>query len=316
MRDSEIVVDRALETALRRYVLGALDEPRRLEIEERLIGDPATFDRLGVIEQELTEEYLEGALSGADAQGYERHFLATPDHQRQLAFIRGLRETAVRTAADREAPSSPGLFARVRELLQLEPLLVGVPSCALIVLTGLAAWSWTSHRQLTTELTALRTDYARELQRRAVSSVVIQPAPVQSASPQPAPTSLAPTQSAPVRLLLPGIPTFALMGSLSRGEGALTRISYAVGAQAVRFQLDTPTTSHESYRVVLYDGNADERCAISGLHPTRQDGRQVVTVVLPSDLLPAGDYQLKVFGVNASGPPDSLATYTIRTRVR
>jgi hypothetical protein len=320
MRDIEIAVDRALESALRRYVLGALDEPRRLEIEERLITDLVTCDRLEVIEQELTEEYLEGALSSVDAERYERHFLASAEHQRQLAFVRGLREMAARTAADRPAPSPPGLLTRVRELLQLEPLLVGAAGCALILLTGLAAWSWMSHRALMTELAAVRSDYVRELQRGAP------PPPLAAASPAPtvrqereqagAPAASRLRESVPRGRPLWDIPTFALTGSLLRSEGALTRITYPEGAPALRFHLDTPNARYPSYGAVLYDGNADERYVITGLQPTSHDGRTVVTVVLPTDLLPAGDHQLEVIGVDASGSRESLRKYTVRVRVQ
>jgi hypothetical protein len=319
MSGIEIAVDRALESALRRYALGALDEPRRLEIEERLITDLVTCDRLGVIEQELTEEYLEGALSSADAERYERHFLASAEHQRQLAFVRGLREVAVRTAADRPSPSPPGFLTRVRELMQLEPLLVGVAGCALILLTGLAAWSWMSHRALMTELAAVRSDYVRELQRRAPPqpTAAIPPALVLEEPEQASARSAAEaTESVPRGRPLPGIPTFALTGSLLRGEGALKRITYPAGTPALRFHLDTPNARYASYGAVLYDGNADERCVITGLHPTSHEGRTVVSVVLPADLLPAGDHQLEVIGVDASGSRESLRKYTVRVRVQ
>ena len=48
-----------LEGTLRSYALGRLAEEPRLALEERLVSEPKVLEAQGIVEDELTEEYLE-----------------------------------------------------------------------------------------------------------------------------------------------------------------------------------------------------------------------------------------------------------------
>ena len=312
--------DPGLERTLRQYALGTLDEQTRLDIEERLIADPDTFEMLGVIEHELTEDYIDGALAQAERTGYERHFLATIDHHRELAFIRELRRTAARAAAERADGESPSLVDRLRELFRFEPVLLGSTVAALVVLTGLAGWSLARQQQLTTQLADLRA--ARATEPAPLPSAPAPAAPP-SAGPAPAvppppdrlagrpPDGRAPGVSAPAARL--DVPLFAMSSALLRSEGSFPRITIPAGTLVVGVRLEVPATPYGAYRVVLFDGNADERFAASGLRSSRQGEALVVSISLPADQLSRGDYQLKVFGVTPAGGSEPLASYTFRT---
>jgi hypothetical protein len=312
--------DPGIERTLRQYALGTLDEQARLDLEERLIAEPATFEMLGVIEHELTEDYVDGALAQAERAGYERHFLASVDHQRELEFIRQLRETATRTAAERAGWTSPSLVDRLRELLRLEPLLLGAPLAALAVLMGVAGWSLARQQQLTTQLVELRA--ARAIERAPQAHAQVQAAPP-SAVPAPVvaprpdrragrpPDERAPGDSAPPARL--DVPLFAMSSALLRSEGSFPRITVPAGTLLVGFRLEVPGLPYGAYRVVLYDGNSDERFAVSGLRPSRQAEATAVAIVVPADQVSRGDYQLKVFGVTPDGGFDPIASYTFRT---
>ena len=67
---------------LKQFVLGALDDDHRLEVEQRLVTEPETFEALELVEAELVEAYAEDALSSAERLGFERHYLTTPERCR------------------------------------------------------------------------------------------------------------------------------------------------------------------------------------------------------------------------------------------
>src|SRR5262245_36800006 len=92
-------------STMRRFVLGDLTEQSRLELEERLIPDPAAFDTLGVVEEELADAYVDGELTAAETEGFERHYLVDRDHRRHIALIKLLKS---RAAVARPRPVSPG----------------------------------------------------------------------------------------------------------------------------------------------------------------------------------------------------------------
>jgi hypothetical protein len=83
-----------VERTLRRYVLGDLEEELRGELEELLITDPDAFEALGVIEDELIEEYLDETGSQAERRGFEQHFLHGPQGIRRVRFARTLKDLA------------------------------------------------------------------------------------------------------------------------------------------------------------------------------------------------------------------------------
>jgi anti-sigma factor RsiW len=86
------------ELTLRRYVLGELEEGLRLELEELLLTDADAFEALGVIEDEMIEEYLEGTGTAEDRRAFEQSFLDSRARQQRLDFARALRARASRKA--------------------------------------------------------------------------------------------------------------------------------------------------------------------------------------------------------------------------
>jgi hypothetical protein len=317
------VVDPELERSLRQYALGALTDDERLDVEARLITNPETCDRLGVIEQELAEDYLDGALSADERRRFERCFLASVDHRDQLELVRGLRVAAT-AAASPHATSPASTFRRWMEgwFQPLSPVRVAYAS-SLALLAGALVWSMTSQRQLQTELVGLRAERARQqsaASRASTESIAevsrgLAPSDVRPAATPSSPPSAetVPAGAAPLSLAV-SVPTFVLAApALQRGEGSLTRVAIPASAPVVRFLLHARGEPYASYRVVVYDGNADERVALSGLGGVRSaEGGHTVVVVLPSEQLSRGDYQLKLGGVTPDGQFETLASYTVR----
>ena len=71
---------------LRSYLLGTLEAEPRAELEERILCDPAVYDELLLLEEELIDQYIAGGLSKAERQQFETHFLVTAERQNKLRF--------------------------------------------------------------------------------------------------------------------------------------------------------------------------------------------------------------------------------------
>jgi hypothetical protein len=108
------------------------------------------------------------------------------------------------------------------------------------------------------------------------------------------------------------VPMFVLSTGLLRSEGSVTRIVIPSDAQLIGLRLELPRDDYPRYRAVLYDAEAEEIWVQSKLIARTGDGRGAVTVVLPSELLSRGDYQLKLSGTNRVGSPQSVAAYSFR----
>ena len=71
---------------MRRYLLGTLEAEPRAKLEEGLLCDPAAYDELLLLEEELIDQYVAGGLSKAERQQFETHFLVTSERQNKLRF--------------------------------------------------------------------------------------------------------------------------------------------------------------------------------------------------------------------------------------
>src|SRR5215207_2505261 len=71
---------------VRSYLLGTLKAEARAEIEERILSDPATYEEISLLEEELIDQYVAGGLSKAEQRLFESNFLITDERQKNLRF--------------------------------------------------------------------------------------------------------------------------------------------------------------------------------------------------------------------------------------
>jgi hypothetical protein len=82
--------DRSL---VRQYLLGRLDDKEELEddLSEGILLNDELAEIVDSIEEEIIEEYLDGALDSADKQAVDEYFLRPPERKEKLRFARLLR---------------------------------------------------------------------------------------------------------------------------------------------------------------------------------------------------------------------------------
>jgi hypothetical protein len=306
------------EKTLRRFVLDQLDEGSRLELEGRLVQDPEAFDALGIIEDELTEEYLDGTLKEDERLRYERYCQSSPERRRMPDFFSTLRDRAA-AAADEVAPSTwhPASWFRPAPL---PPAWLAAAAAALVL--SLGANLWLAQRQDRLEaqprpevaepsvaaavtpqpvlvgqdpaIPGLEAQLEEERQRRVAAEVRAQELERAAATP-----SLT-------------IPSFVLAAGVLRSGGTLARVSVEPDVEVVRLLLDLPGDDYSLYSAVLSDQDDEEILSQSRLTATVEPERVVVPVLIPAEALPRGDYQVRLSGLTEDGERERLASYTFR----
>lgn len=334
-----------LERTLRRYLLGDLEEGARAELEERLVVEPDVFEAFGIVEDELTEDYLDGALSEADRRRYERHVLSGPGRRRALGFARVLRRRAAtlaqpveagdrasRPEPTRPAPSGWGWLGSLAGSLRPPQWHPAWAAVAAALLVSLAANVWLVSRPSFPEG---RVEGPKPALGRSASS------PPEATAPPPVPVTTAPTarlaeleaenqrlQAALEqesrqrgRAALQGLPTpaprsavvtVALAAGLLRSRGSLARVTIPADATLVRLELELAADEYASYRASLRDPDGNELWAVSKLRAEVAGGRAVIVLLVPAAMLDRGDYQLKLGGVTPDGDREALASYPFR----
>jgi tetratricopeptide (TPR) repeat protein len=396
-----------LEGTLRRYALGRLAEELRLALEERLVTEPDVLEALGVVEEELTEEYLERSLSEDERRDYEQSFLASPERQRLLGFVDSLKARAsgkkpvplpvrrpsvatwqlgwalaaslllalsvtgnvwqglkaavdakggrpveereagaavsaevtdvvvtsklVLARADFENHDYAAAAASAREAIALDPNNADAKA-----LVAQAEKAEKAQRDLAAAVAEARAAVARgdtssataALGRVVALQQVIRPTPALAASP----TATVAARSAPSERPRPGeeladhtrlavaeprglrtsVPSFLLASGVLRGSGSMTRVSVPAGAIGIRLLLALPGAEYRQYRATLRSAEGDELWTAARLQAEHGSGRSAVVLLLPSELLPRGDYLIELAGMREGGEPEPLASYTFR----
>lgn len=125
-----------IQQQLRRYLLGQLADSARDDVEQDILVNEELFAELLIVEDELTDEYVDGRLSQADRTNFESHFLATPERQQNLRFARALNRYVANHSGRRESTRRP-----VRGVWNSWPL----RAAAAVAVVAIIAGAWWLH---------------------------------------------------------------------------------------------------------------------------------------------------------------------------
>ncbi len=131
------MIQNEFQNRLRRYLLGELANGARDEIEQDLLINEELFEELLVMEEELTDEYIEGKLANEERARFEQHFLATPERQHSLRFARALNRYVTTHASERgdaARPVVPSFLGRQSRSFSM------AAAVAIIAIMAVALW--------------------------------------------------------------------------------------------------------------------------------------------------------------------------------
>ena len=119
MEEAEKVMSEISEeqqNSIRRYLMGSLHDEAELRlIEKNLLLDDDFAERLAIAEDELVEDYLDGALSETERRQFVEFFLISAENKNKLRLLKNLRRYAAARATVQEiepaaAVEKPGWF--------------------------------------------------------------------------------------------------------------------------------------------------------------------------------------------------------------
>lgn len=81
-------MERQVETeeTIKRFLLGELADEEQEQVQYRLLSDSEYFEQFLMVENELTDDFVRGALSECDNQRVTEYFLAVPERRQKLRF--------------------------------------------------------------------------------------------------------------------------------------------------------------------------------------------------------------------------------------
>lgn len=313
---------------LTRFLLGALPEEERLELEESLLADEGLFEETLAMEGELLDSYVRGELSRRDNRRVERHLLQSSEQRSRMAFAAALRKVAeehARARRPRDLRPTGSWWRGIQDLFRFHPApAMAWALAATLILAAGAAWFYLHSMGLERELQALAAQRdvlareAAELERRqAQLEAQLEQEEHRKAELQAELTGVKRTlaqveeeltrqQTTPPRPL-----TLSFVLSMAvRGAGAGQVLTVPSQAEAVEFQLDLEgALNYPHFRAVLRTARGDQIWSRTGLVPQTTEWGRLMTLTLPASLLPPGRYQLTLEGLTSEGQPELVGFY-------
>ncbi len=312
-------IDSNSEHLIRRYLLGAVTEAEREDVESRLMVDDNFFQQIGLLEDELIDEYLDSDLSPKDRRQFEEIFLCAPERQQKLRFARALQTYATNAAragaSEDHAKAAPwwqpilALFNPPRQVL------VGSLATAVVALLAGGPWTYLRISGLEQRIAALQAgrqdDEFRlrslyEDQRVKTDQLAAQLRQEQekwSAAQSGGGTGLRTT-----RFALASTISVLLSPGLTRGAGTTQRLEISEGTTLVRVKLDLPENRYRTYTAVLLS-NGQEIFGRRNLKASETTDQITLNLDLPAPDLQSGDYEIRLFGPDRT---EQFETYILR----
>ncbi len=100
--ERQLSMNNADENRIKQYLLGALSETDREQLENTLLVSDEGLESIELIEEELINDYLSGELNETERQQFETIFLCTANRKSKLEYLRTLRKIAAQTQAEPE----------------------------------------------------------------------------------------------------------------------------------------------------------------------------------------------------------------------
>jgi len=150
------------EDMLKRFLLGAVNENERDQIQDELFSGEGLFEEMLLVEDQLTDEYLYGKLTGEDLVRFERYFLVAPQRREKLRVAEALQQHALLRKSIPVAKPSRFVWSLPSAL----GWRVAAVSLALAVVAGLMAWILWTNLKLRNEFDGINAKLEHALEER------------------------------------------------------------------------------------------------------------------------------------------------------
>lgn len=268
------------DEAVRRFLLGDLDDAERQVIEGLFITDLRSKERILFAEEDLIEDYLENNLTASDRVKFLAQYGETPQQKRKLRITGLLKEyalgeTAQQTPINTEHSPANQKWPNFAKLLTPRMLLIFVPVAAMLTIAIVIGAGWLiALNTRRTQEQARRTQLERELAELNTPSNRTQTPPQMD-----------------VIVVPPGS---------TRTVAPQVEIKPSTATRVVELRLLwTQKDQYPSYRAVLRRLANNEQFKIENLHLENMSERTLIRLRLPAQLLRPGLYRVEVSGISS-----------------
>lgn len=332
------------EAPIRRYLLGALTPVERQQVEVRLLIDDEFHEQVGIVEDELIDEYLYGELPENDRRKLGEMLQSGPIQQRKLQLAEDLGSYTARAKAARVEPaavepSKGGSWWRaLREFLRSRNPVIAFSLAAALLLCAIGgAWALFKIQRLEEQLArqggaqqptsqeqelrrqleqqnARVNELAAELQRAQELGAKLNDEIATLKSQERPPSNVNDGKPAPA---LPATASVFLPLVTTRSPGLEPTLNIRRGAARAQLVLDLDVVNpagYKSFKAELHKDDGPLVESTTGLRRQKGAGGNRLVWSLPADRLSTGEYRVELGGLTQSGQQEPIGIYFFRVR--
>jgi hypothetical protein len=263
------------EQELRNYLLGSLTPERHTQLEALAQADENLREEILAVEEELVDQYLAGGLPEAECESFKAQILSTERGQRKLRFA----ELFARYRNSN--PAAEQLAVHSAPAPNDPPIRPSSPLFA------------TFYRNPTFVVLSI---FVAGLLIMLVGWLWVGPSPG---------TSIADTTSRDeVVVLFP---------DSTRAGGTIRQVTTQAKLGHIKLELELTKADFQKYKMKLFRQNQDKELDFQEeLKIKTKDSHYIIPIVVSTEILTPGDYQVKLCGVQDSGQPSTIDHYSFR----
>lgn len=293
------------EEDLIRYLLGLLPEEDTERLDEASIADDNLASRLRVVESDLVDSYVSGALDGETRSRFETFYLSSPLRREKVRFA-----GRFLVAVDRAAASPVTVPARrMKFYWPVAAAVLLLAACGILLVEDVRlrnGLSQVRHASGASELRGEALARQLELSRAAAAEArqALENAHTALVAHGPSANGRPAVAPGPAQLALVLMPQTRAVGPLPT-----VAVSKALGHIDVDLRLES--NDFPRYRVDLKDPGSDRLLWRSDAVPARSvRDASFVALAVPADMLASQHYVLELAGLDAPGRVETVASYT------
>jgi hypothetical protein len=308
------------EQNIRQYLLGELSEPEQVEIEDLAFEDQNVLEQILAVEQDLIDDYVSGDIPEERRQSFQKHFLASAERKKKVAFAKALAAVVNETPAPAfDVATVPSWRTKLAAFFT-SPATAYSFAAAALLLFFVGSWLVVDRIRLRSEIAQLRTaqesqtaqnrQLEKDLANQRLQNQELmanrgtppQQTPTPEIQPKSPPQPTTPTSPVVVALsLLPGI---------SRGSNSLPQVTIAKDVSLVKLQIGIdPHENYRRYRVELRTENGRQVLAQGHLSARVGSHGRSIPLSVPASALGIGRYELALQGITESGTTEDVGFY-------
>ena len=305
----------------KRYLLGALSDAERDQLEQNYFSDNAEFAEIEIAEDELIDAYVRGKLSAEDRRRFEKLASSSTRLDERVAFARVLSQKTASSSARTVVPVPQR--NRWRELLFGQPARLAFGLGILLVLLGglLIAGAWLQIRQQSQLIAAREAaleERRQQVERQAAESKMnneqwqnqLRSQEAQLHERERVAQEDTGAGQSPIGL----VASLILRPGTTRGEGGSSQVTLTRNTSRLRFNIDLADSGSRRYRATLLTAESKVISKPRILTPRRSRSGDFLILELPAQGLAPGDYYVRVEGLGASGESGSINDYQFRIK--